>query len=79
MVCCFNFLLKIIIAFITDSSNIVYGELAHYANAISMTEVANIVTALPNIRDGFTTLKYSTNTLRVYASQLNDGSFYLLT
>ncbi|XP_063917747.1 prominin-like protein isoform X2 [Zophobas morio] len=64
---------KVLLETINDSSNIVYGELADYANAISMTEVANIVEALPDISIGFVTLKYSTNSLRVYASQLNDA------
>ncbi|XP_044252661.1 prominin-like protein isoform X2 [Tribolium madens] len=58
---------------IDNSTAAVYGELVNYSNAISMTEVANIVEALPAIEEKFITLKYSTNTLRVYASQLNDA------
>ncbi|XP_015838370.2 prominin-like protein isoform X2 [Tribolium castaneum] len=58
---------------IDNSTAAVYGELVNYSNAISMTEVANIVEALPAIEEKFITLKYSTNSLRVYASQLNDA------
>ncbi|RZC39781.1 prominin-like protein, partial [Asbolus verrucosus] len=63
----------VLVETINASSDTVYGELANFSNAISMTELANVVNTLPNITDGFTTLKYSTNALRVFASQLSDA------
>ncbi|XP_068914419.1 prominin-like protein isoform X4 [Tenebrio molitor] len=63
----------VLIETINESSDIVYDELANYSNATSMTELANVVDKLPGIRDGFIVLKYSTNSLRVYASQLSDA------
>lgn len=75
MSCGFNFL-RFVLSFLLflDSTSAVYDELVNYSNAISMTEIANVVEALPDIEKKFVILKYSTNALRVYASQLNDGN-----
>lgn len=55
------------------SSLILYDQLAHYSNAVAMSEVSNIVDGLGDIQKNLTTLKHSTNGLRVNASQLNDA------
>lgn len=62
---------------LNNSSQIVFDELASYSKAVSMTEISNIVTTVPDIIKNLKTLTDSTKTLRVYASQLNDGWFIL--
>lgn len=51
----------------------VYRELESYSNAVSVTEVSNIVNTLPDVIKNLEVLKNSTNDIRVNASQLNDG------
>lgn len=57
----------------SESSTIVYDQLAKYSNAVAMTEVTNIVLGLEDIKSNLTQMKTITNYLRNHASQLNDG------
>lgn len=63
---------------LNSTSSIIFDELLSYSNAVSMTEVTNIVNGLPAIQNDLELLKSSTNAIRVNASQLNDGEFLLL-
>ncbi|KAL3272935.1 hypothetical protein HHI36_014392 [Cryptolaemus montrouzieri] len=56
-----------------ECSTIVFNELEQISNASSMDDISNIARQFPSIRSDYELLKNSTNDLRIYASQLNDG------
>lgn len=48
-------------------------ELKNIVNASVVDDMNELLESLPAIQENFNTLKNDSNTMRVYASQLNDG------
>lgn len=71
---CFVFYINNL-TFYIETADVVIDQLEEKSKAVSLTQLAAFVVALPAIRRDMIRMQDITNDLRINASQLNDGEF----
>lgn len=61
--------------FLIETADVVIDQLEEKSKAVSLTQLAAFVVALPGIKRDMMRMQDITSVLRINASQLNDGKF----